>query len=139
MTSQIKEYDYELNHSFLTSILKNHQFEHNLKLYNNTEVFSYVATINQQYVGGYIAKRTDDLVHLELLAVDIRLRKQNIGSQLMDHLIAIAKKEGCTRLTVTTLDFQAKNFYIKKGFNIFGTLTNTPIKDVTKFYLTLIL
>jgi hypothetical protein len=39
---------------------------------------------------------------------------------------SIAKENECTLIHLETMDFQAKDFYIKSGYEICGELVNVP-------------
>lgn len=76
---------------------------------------------------GIIAmKYMKECVCVEILWVDERHRKEGLGSRLLEAVEAEAKKQGCTILHLDTFDFQAKDFYLKHGFEIFGCLKDCP-------------
>lgn len=53
-------------------------------------------------------------------------RKSGHGSKLLNEVERIARDEKCTLIHLETMDFQAKDFYIKNGYEIFGELENVP-------------
>ena len=53
-------------------------------------------------------------------------RKMGYGAQLLQELEKVAKEEKCSMIHLDTFDFQAKGFYEKNGFEVFGTLENCP-------------
>lgn len=53
-------------------------------------------------------------------------RKMGYGVQLLQELEKVAKEENCSLMHLDTFDFQAKEFYEKNGFEVFGTLENCP-------------
>lgn len=45
---------------------------------------------------------------------------------LLQYVERIAKDQQCHIAHLDTFDFQAKDFYLKQGYSIFGTLENAP-------------
>ncbi|MEO8963749.1 MAG: GNAT family N-acetyltransferase [Gammaproteobacteria bacterium] len=86
-------------------------------------------------IGGIYA----DLYHWNILYICILFvsethRNKKLGSILLNHAEETAKSMGCTLCHVETYDFQAEDFYIKHGYEVFGTLENCP-KGHKRFYL----
>ncbi|MEG0328388.1 MAG: GNAT family N-acetyltransferase [Erysipelothrix sp.] len=125
------------NQEYLMELLEEHQYSNNREIFFEYQKYSFILSENDKVMGGYYATQHDDVVHLHLLAVDKKARKKRYGVALLKHLINLAIDQDATRITLTTLDFQAKDFYIKQGFHIFGELENTPVKGVKKYYLTM--
>lgn len=57
-------------------------------------------------------------IYTDQLWVDPNLRNRGLGKKLMEAVHEYGKKQGCTLATVTTMDFQAPNFYAKLGYKI---------------------
>lgn len=57
-------------------------------------------------------------IYTDQLWVDPNLRNRGVGKKLMETVHEYGKKHGCTLATVTTMDFQAPNFYAKLGYKI---------------------
>jgi GNAT superfamily N-acetyltransferase len=55
-----------------------------------------------------------------------RFRKVGIGRELMQRAEAQALVHGCDAIFLDTFDFQARGFYEKLGFVVFGVLENYP-------------
>jgi ribosomal protein S18 acetylase RimI-like enzyme len=64
--------------------------------------------------------------YIDILWVDESYRGQGIGKALYYQVENEAKKLGATLIHLETLDFQAKDFYIKLGFEIYGVLNELP-------------
>jgi len=58
------------------------------------------------------------------LAADAR--GQGRGTELILAAEAIAKERGCVGSTLSTYDFQARPFYEKLGYEVFGVLADNP-------------
>ena len=65
-------------------------------------------------------------LQVSLLWVDENVRGEGLGSELLERLESIARKEGCTGAHVSTFSFQATPFYELQGYEIFATLDNYP-------------
>ena len=74
------------------------------------------------------------ILYIDVLYVDENYRRQNLGGILLDHLEEEGRKMGCKMAHLDTFDFQAKDFYIKKGYQIFGVLKDCP-KGHERYYL----
>lgn len=82
---------------------------------------------NGELLGGIQAYRVNwGILHVELLYVYDIHRDQGIASMLLYHVEKIAKDHQCYLAHLDTFDFQAKDFYLKQGYAIFGTLENAP-------------
>lgn len=71
---------------------------------------------------------------LETLAVEDGYRHQQIGSRLLEAAEAEARKRHCHGVYLDTYTFQAREFYERKGYKVYGKLDNFP-QGYTKFYL----
>jgi GNAT superfamily N-acetyltransferase len=71
---------------------------------------------------------------VELLWIDDQHRNKDLGSLLLNKVENEALKLGCHLIHLYTYDFQAKDFYLKKGYEIFGVLDDCP-KGHKRFYL----
>jgi len=65
-------------------------------------------------------------LYIDMLWVSENHRKNGHGSKLLNEVEGIAIEEKCTLIHLETMDFQAKDFYIKNGYEIFGELENVP-------------
>lgn len=66
------------------------------------------------------------ILHIDLLLVVTDYRSKGFGSQLLNHVEKEAKQLGSTLVHLDTFDFQAKDFYLKYGYEIFGILEDCP-------------
>ena len=74
------------------------------------------------------------ILYVDMLFVDEEYRGQDLGSQLLNKVELEAKAIGATLVHLDTFDFQAKDFYLKAGYEIFGVLDDCP-KGHQRYYL----
>ena len=67
--------------------------------------------------------------------VNAEFRRDGLGKKLLNEIEKIAIKRGCKLIHLDTFDFQAKDFYIKQGYEIFGVLNNCP-ENHRRYYMT---
>ncbi|AQR96249.1 GNAT family N-acetyltransferase [Clostridium saccharoperbutylacetonicum] len=65
-------------------------------------------------------------IYIDSLWVDRAFRKEGIGTKLLNEVERIAIEQGCKLIHLDTFDFQAKDFYIKQGYEVFGVLNECP-------------
>ena len=66
-------------------------------------------------------------LYVDDLWVDERYRRQELGSHLLQTVEEIAINRGCYLSYLGTGDFQAKPFYLKHGYTLYGTVRNHPV------------
>lgn len=66
------------------------------------------------------------LMYISELFVDESFRGKHLGSMLLQYMEQKAKKMGVTHSHCDTFDFQAKDFYLKHGYSVFGIIENCP-------------
>lgn len=87
----------------------------------------YVVKENDTIIGGicadmYIWK----ILFISLLFVEQTHRHKNLATLLIKRVEEEAQALGATLIHLDTFDFQAKDFYLKQGYEIFGTLEDCP-------------
>ena len=85
-------------------------------------------------IGGLWAQCVYDWLFVELLFVPETLRYSGLGSALMREAEAVAVKRDCIGVWLDTYSFQARGFYEKLGYEVFGKLENFP-KGETRYFL----
>lgn len=65
-------------------------------------------------------------IYVDVLWVKEEYRNTKIGSQLLNEIEETAKEYDCHIVHLDTFDFQAKDFYIKHGYEIHGVLDDCP-------------
>lgn len=87
----------------------------------------------------YIVKRQEDIIagihadvyiwnilHINVFFVDEQYRNKGLGSFLLKKVECDAERLGVKLAHLDTFEFQAKNFYLKAGYEIFGVLDGCP-------------
>jgi GNAT superfamily N-acetyltransferase len=91
-----------------------------------TELALLVRDAGGAIAGGLFAKSIYDWMFIELMVVPEALRGRGVGSDLMDRAEAAARAKGCVGVWLDTFSFQARPFYEKRGYAVFGTLDDHP-------------
>lgn len=65
-------------------------------------------------------------LYVSILWVNDQCRKGGYGSALLNEVEKVAKEQGCKLVHLDTFDFQARDFYIKQGYEVFGVLEDCP-------------
>lgn len=78
------------------------------------------------FLGGLQASIAWNYCVLELFWLTEKTRGKGIGSKLIEQLVIFAREKGLEHIRTETLDFQAKPFYEKLGFRVYGELDNIP-------------
>jgi GNAT superfamily N-acetyltransferase len=86
------------------------------------------------HLGGLWGKTAYDWLFVEWLAVPKEHRGAGWGTGLMQEAETIARANGCVGIWRDTFEFQARGFYEKLGFEVFGTLDDHPVGQ-NRFFL----
>jgi GNAT superfamily N-acetyltransferase len=76
--------------------------------------------------GGLYGYRLFDWLFIQYVAVPISLQGQGVGQELMARAEAWAREHGLAGMWLDTFAFQARPFYEKLGFSVFGTIEDHP-------------
>ena len=91
-----------------------------------------------EVIAGATARSFGDWLLLDYLWVSEELRGQNIGSKLLSQIEATGKSRGCVKCLLDTLDFQAKPFYERHGYEVQWTQEGYP-KTGCKYFMVKVL
>jgi len=72
-------------------------------------------------------------LYIDVLWVEDRYRTDGLGTKLLEEVENIAKRKACHLIHLDTFDFQAKDFYLKHGYEIFGVLDECPAGHLRYF------
>lgn len=90
---------------------------------------------NGRIIAGCVARMYCwNVAYVDTLWVDEKYRAKGLGSKLIIEVEETAKEKGCYLIHLDTFDFQAKEFYEKHGYKLFGVLENCP-KEHCRYYL----
>ena len=67
------------------------------------------------------------LLYIDVLFVEEDYRNRQFGSLLLHKVESEAKSMGASLSHLDTFDWQAKDFYLKAGYEIFGVLDECPL------------
>ncbi|AVP64546.1 GNAT family N-acetyltransferase [Clostridium sporogenes] len=82
---------------------------------------------NGEIIAGILSKMYCwNCIYIDALWVKEEYRKDKLGTKLLKEIEKIAKEKDCHLIHLDTFDFQAKDFYIKHGYEIFGVLDQCP-------------
>lgn len=76
--------------------------------------------------GGLWADYGYDWMFIKYLIVPESARGKGLGKQMMEQAEARARELGLYGIWLDTFTFQAKGFYEKLGYEVFGTIENFP-------------
>lgn len=65
-------------------------------------------------------------LHMALVYLPEDLRGGGLGAQLLRRMEEEARARGCVGAYLNTLSFQARPFYEKQGYTLFGTIPDSP-------------
>ena len=78
-------------------------------------------------IGGILSKiYCWKCMYIDTLWIETDFRNQGLGAILLKQIENEALKYQCTVIHLDTFDFQAKDFYMKYGYEIFGILDDCP-------------
>lgn len=76
----------------------------------------------------------NECMFISVLFVEEQYRGKGLGALLLKHAESQAKSVGIRLVHLDTFDFQAKDFYLKQGYEVFGVLDDCP-KGHKRYYL----
>ncbi len=87
-----------------------------------------------EIAGGLLGETFWGWLYVSILWVDERARGQGFGARLMAAAEEEAVRRGCRHAYLDTLTFQARPFYEKLGYRLFGVLEDLP-PGFTRYFL----
>ncbi len=76
--------------------------------------------------GGVVGWSWYGWLHIAFVYLPEPLRGNGLGRRLLQRAEAIARERGCHGMWLDTFSFQARGFYEKLGFSVFGELEDYP-------------
>lgn len=97
------------------------------------ETLTLVAQRDGRMIGGLVGGTYWGWLYVELLWVDEAERGRGLGGQLLARAEEIARERGCRNAHLETHDFQSLDFYLRRGYEVFGQLDDLPEGHVKYF------
>jgi ribosomal protein S18 acetylase RimI-like enzyme len=85
-------------------------------------------------IGAALGETGRGWLHVSVIWVDERSRRQQLGTRLMQAMEAEAIRRGCRGAYLDTFSYQARPFYERLGYEVFGTLDDYPAGH-QRFYM----
>ena len=81
---------------------------------------------SEKVLGGLLARTWREMLSVELVALPPELRGSGLGSRLLGLAEEEARRRGCRNAWLQTAAWQARGFYEKLGYRLFGQLDDYP-------------
>ncbi|HEY2585788.1 MAG TPA: GNAT family N-acetyltransferase [Tepidisphaeraceae bacterium] len=81
---------------------------------------------NGTLAGAALGETGRGWLHISMVWVDERFRRQRLGARLLEAIEQEAVRRGCRGVYLDTFSYQARPFYEKFGYEVFGTLDDYP-------------
>lgn len=110
---------------------------YNLQFFSE-DIHSPLAVFYEQegeILGGITGSTLGNWLRINYFWLEESLRKQGIGSQLIQAMENKAKELGAKYAQVDPFSFQAKPFYEKQGYQVISTLIEYPIKHERYYFM----
>lgn len=80
----------------------------------------------EQVIGGILAEQIWGWLLIEVLWVAPEARGRGIGRALLNQAEQLAQARGCKHAALETFSFQARAFYERQGYVVYGALEDFP-------------
>jgi GNAT superfamily N-acetyltransferase len=111
----------------------NSQFTSNIP-FSKPEPINIILKEDDSIIAGLIGLIYWGCFHVDILWVDENYRTHGYGTELLKKCEEIARENNCNFIHLDTLSFQAKGFYMKNGYSVFGELTGYP-EGIERYYM----
>ena len=79
-----------------------------------------------ELVAGAVGTINWNWLHIQLVWVSESRRRTGLGTRLLHEIEHAATQRGCTRAHLDTFSYQARPFYERLGYRVFGVLEDYP-------------
>lgn len=116
----------------LSSTIERGLHEHNLAvlgpevIYNYTRFAAAARGSDGQAAGGLLGQFIWNFLVVDVLWVSPEARGQDIGTHLLQMAESAARQRAVDFIILETTSFQARDFYLKNGFEVYGQLEGRP-------------
>ena len=97
--------------------------------------FAFAIVEGEKIIGAITAKMNFNRCHITGLGIEKEFRGGGHGKALLEKSEKTAIQIGAKLITLSTQDFQAREFYESLGYAVFGTLEDCPFDGTTKYYM----
>lgn len=104
------------------------------RLAHGSDYAAYLHDDSGEVIGGAWAEKGLDWMFLDLLFVPEGLRGTGLGRDLLGRVEAQAQQLNARGVWLGTLGFQARGFYEKQGYRVFGLLEGAD-PDANEYFL----
>ena len=95
---------------------------------------AFATSSDERIVGGAVGRTWGRCCELLQLWVEPANRHRGIGSELLKRFEAHGRSRGCNVFYLTTLSFQAPDFYVKAGYRPMAEITGYP-EGIAKYLM----
>jgi GNAT superfamily N-acetyltransferase len=93
---------------------------------------------NEKFFGGVYCVSYGRTLFVKWMWLDGRVRKTGLGAKLLADAESEGRRRGATMAHLDTFSFQARGFYEKYGYRVFGTL-EYPGTGIQRHYMSKLL
>jgi GNAT superfamily N-acetyltransferase len=86
-------------------------------------------------IGGLLGRTGYRRLFVELLFVPEQMRGQGLGEKILRQAEDEARKRGCLGVWLETFSADARRFYLRNGYRVFGEIADYPPGN-TRYFLT---
>lgn len=79
-----------------------------------------------EVVGGLLGGTSFGLLRIDRFFLPEHLRKQGLGTRIIEAAEEEGRRRGCSRALLTTLEFQAPGFYQRQGWEVLAEVAGDP-------------
>ncbi|MBO0418927.1 MAG: GNAT family N-acetyltransferase [Vagococcus fluvialis] len=90
---------------------------------------------DNQLIAGISGEIFGNWMEVDYLAVEENYRSHGYGKQLLQQVEALALKEKCRYIFISTFGFQGKDYYPKFGYQEVLVLENYPLTGTEHFFI----
>lgn len=98
---------------------------------------AFATSSDERIVGGAVGRTWGRCCELLQLWVEPASRHRGIGSELLKRFEAHGRSRGCNVFYLTTLSFQAPDFYVRAGYRPLAEITGYP-QGIAKYLMHMI-
>lgn len=131
MKYKLKSCNYDTTEKFLLNGLKQHNLSKSVWFsqhgYAKEKKFSFCIFDDDKPIGGISGWiKASYWLYIDLLYVSETYRNNDLATVLLKRAEEFAAKNNLVGITLETWNFQAKGFYEKQGYKLYGKIENSP-------------